>query len=394
MIRFWIIGFKKGGLKLSFKRFTFSFILPAITIILLTRLSIWHQNSERFDYQWDKTAFNSSDTSNYYHLKDEKIRGMHVFGGIDSARLKKIISANIEHIVLVPYAYQEDYNTSDLNHSGGSNSRRDSIYNQFIQTANTLGIEVIIKPHVWITSPSDGKWRADLEMNNELEWQEWEKKYTEFILHYAQLSDKHNLPYFCVGNEFYVSTTKRPQFWSSLIDTVRSVYSGKLTYGANWDREFKEISFWDKLDYIGIQAYFPLVDANYPNYDEVSTGWNTHLIQIDSISNAFDRKVIFTELGYKSTPDAARYPWGWEDFSENIFQQISTKTQAYCYKAFFEKVWEQEWMAGVMIWQWQTSERDDDGNHNFTPEGKPALNELAKGFRFDQESPQEPLIKF
>ena len=379
LIKFWIRGYKKGGFKKLAKRFTYSFVLPAVTIILLARLSIWHQNSEEFDYQWDETAYNPADSSQRYHLADQKVRGMHVFGGIDSTRLQKIIPANIEHIVLVPYAYQEDYNSPELN--GTRNTRRDSLYSKYIDASKKRGLEIIIKPHVWITSPSDGKWRADIEMSNEEEWREWESRYEDFILYWAEVSERHNLPYFCIGNEFYVSTTQRPQFWSSLITKVRNVYSGKLTYGANWDQEYKEITFWDKLDFIGIQAYFPLADKNYPEYDEVNKGWDSHLIEIDSISKTFDKQVIFTELGYKSTPDAARYPWGWENFSENIFQRISTQTQTYCYQAFFEKAWRQEWMAGAMIWQWQTGDRDNEGNHNFTPEGKPAFNELAKGFR-------------
>ncbi|MEP0985307.1 hypothetical protein [Ekhidna sp.] len=382
LIKFWINGFKRGGLKLFAKRFGYSFILPTVTVILLVRWSIWHQNSERFDYKWDETAFNTSETSQLYHLSDQKIRGMHVFGRLDSARLRKITPANIEHVTLVPYANQEDYN-SELSFDSERISRRDSAYSSSIKLCRTLGMEVIIKPHIWISSPSDGKWRADIEMDSEEKWQDWEAKYEEFILHYAALSEKHQLPYFCIGNEYYLSTTKRPKYWISLIAKVRNVYSGKLTYGANWDREFKEITFWNELDYIGIQAYFPLADKNYPKYEEVQNGWNTHLPEVDSISKVFDKKVIFTELGYKSTPDAARYPWGWENFSENIFQRISTKTQAHCYQAFFEKVWNQEWMAGVMIWQWQTSARDNDSNHNFTPEGKPAFNELAKGFNLD-----------
>ncbi len=218
-------------------------------------------------------------------------------------------------------------------------------------------------------------------MESEEEWLQWESRYEKFILHYAKISEQYQLSHYVIGNEYYLSTTKRPEFWRSLIRKVRAVYSGKITYGANWDKEYREIKFWDELDYIGIQAYFPLSDINYPTYEDVRDGWNTHLLAIDSISKAFDKKVIFTELGYKSTPDAAKYPWGWENFSENIFQPISNRTQAYCYEAFFEKIWIQEWMGGVMIWQWQTSDRDNDNNHNFTPEGKPAFNELAKGFR-------------
>lgn len=383
LVKFWIRGFRQAGLKGLGKRFGLSFVLPTVTILLLARWSVWHQNSEAYDYEWDESAYNSTDSSQQFYLSDQKIRGMHVFGRIDTAKLLNLIPAHIEHIVLVPYAYQEDYNTSDLSFGGSTSSRRDSVYTAFIATSRGLGLEVIVKPHIWITSPSDGKWRADIEMESEAEWKRWEEKYRNFILHYAQFSERNQLPHFVIGNEYYLSTTQRPAFWRTLIDSVREVYSGKLTYGANWDREYREIQFWDKLDYIGIQAYFPLADKNYPTYEEVKNGWSEHLSEIETVSQAFGRKVIFTELGYKSTPDAARYPWGWENFAENIFQQISTRTQAYCYQAFFEEVWNQELFAGVMIWQWQTSERDNDGNHNFTPEGKPAFNELAKGFNLN-----------
>ena len=379
-IRFWFRGFRSGGLKLFLKRFGYSFVLPAVVIILLIRWSIWHQNSEAFEYEWDESVYNTSGISQSIHLSDNKIRGMHVFGRIDSSRIQKMIPANIEHVVLVPYANQEDYNSSEISFGRRLGSRRDSLYASYIQVCKEVGIEVIIKPHIWISSPSEGKWRADIEMESEEEWQKWESQYEEFILHFAELSEQHQLAHFCIGNEYYLSTKHRPEFWISLVKKVREVYSGKLTYGANWDREFKEITFWKELDYIGIQAYFPLADKNYPDYDEILDGWNNHLSEIDSVSKIFDRKVVFTEVGYKSTPDAARYPWGWENFTENIFQRISTKTQAHCYQAFFEKVWAQEWMAGIMVWQWQTSDRDDDKNHNFTPEGKPAFNELAKGF--------------
>ncbi len=383
LIRFWILGFRSGGFTRFSKRFGYSFALPVILIILLIRWSVWHQNSEEFDYDWDKSVYNQADSSQLFHLSDQRIRGMHVFGKIDSTKLQKLVPGNIEHIVLVPYAYQEDYNTPDLSYGSASGTRRDSIYNTYINVSERKGLKVIFKPHIWITNPSDGKWRADIEMENEEAWKEWETRYESFILHFAALSERYKLPYFCIGNEYHISTRDRPEFWTSLIQKIRKVYTGKLTYGANWDREYLDISFWNELDYIGIQAYFPLADKNYPSYSEVNVGWDKHLQEIDSISEIYGKKVIFTELGYKSTPDAAQYPWGWESFAENIFQQISTRTQSYCYQAFFEKVWPKEWMAGVMVWQWQTSGRDNDKNHNFTPEGKPAFNEIAKGFYSD-----------
>ena len=115
-------------------------------------------------------------------------------------------------------------------------------------------------------------------------------------------------------------------------------------------------------------------------------GWDKHLAEIQQISTQSNKDVIFTELGYKSTPDAARYPWAWEDFMGNQLTRISNKTQAYCYKAFFEKVWDQDWFAGVMIWQWQSHDDGASANHNFTLNGKPAFNVMAEGFNLYSEN--------
>ena len=45
--------------------------------------------------------------------------------------------------------------------------------------------------------------------------------------------------------------------WDELIAAVRTVYSGELTYAANFD-QYRAVGFWPGLDLIGINAYFPL----------------------------------------------------------------------------------------------------------------------------------------
>ena len=39
---------------------------------------------------------------------------------------------------------------------------------------------------------------------------------------------------------------------------VLKIYSGKLVYSANWGEEFEQLSFWNELDFIGIDCYYPL----------------------------------------------------------------------------------------------------------------------------------------
>ena len=53
----------------------------------------------------------------------------------------------------------------------------------------------------------------------------------------------------------------------------RAVYKGKLTYAANWDGEFEEVAFWDALDVIGVQAYFPLTEERVPSVTKLTQAW-------------------------------------------------------------------------------------------------------------------------
>ena len=47
------------------------------------------------------------------------------------------------------------------------------------------------------------------------------------------------------------------RYWRELISDIRAVYAGPLSYAANFD-QFQEVGFWDALDVVGVNAYFPL----------------------------------------------------------------------------------------------------------------------------------------
>ncbi|MDH3652612.1 MAG: hypothetical protein OEQ53_23170 [Saprospiraceae bacterium] len=187
---------------------------------------------------------------------------------------------------------------------------------------------------------------------------------------------------FCIGTELSRLSVEKTGFWRNLIQEIRSIYSGKLTYAANWHNEFEKITFWDDLDFIGIQAYFPLVQNNYPSIEQISKGWDKHFPAIESIHKKYNRKVLFTEMGYKSTADSAIEPWEWIEDSSDLDKLFSTETQVNCYEAFFKTVWDKEWFAGVHIWQLRSDYVADGGRNNldYTPQGKPAENTIAEGF--------------
>ena len=123
-----------------------------------------------------------------------------------------------------------------------------------------------------------------------------------------------------------------------------------------------------------------------PSVQEISKGWHKYFPAIQSIHKKYNRQILFTELGYKSTADSAITPWEWIDYSSTQSELASSETQANCYEAFFNTVWKKKWFAGVHIWQLRCDsksgrKRKRGKTHlDFTPQGKPAEKIIAKGF--------------
>ena len=318
-------------------------------------------------------------------IDSDRQKGVHVFGRLDTNSMEPIVRSNFNWVTFVPYAGMNAYDSPSLRiHRGDSERkrRRDSMWCNNIKMVHDSGMKVFLKPHIWIRQSENGKWRSDIDPEGDENWKTWRESYREFILYYAELAERANADMFCIGTELAALSTKRPDFWLELIAEVRSIYSGELTYAANWYKEYDRITFWDKLDYIGIQAYFPLSKKEYASVSEISKGWQKHLDEIESVHNKYGKKVLFTEMGYKSTNDSAVKPWEWMDYSEQQKEKLSTETQANCYEAFFNSVWPKEWFAGVHIWQWRSSYYKSGGEENldFTPQRKPAESVIAKGF--------------
>ena len=68
-------------------------------------------------------------------------------------------------------------------------------------------------------------------------------------------------------------TIGREQDWREIISGIRESFDGELTYSSNWYDEYENITFWDALDYIGVQAYFPLADRAGLSSEEIATAW-------------------------------------------------------------------------------------------------------------------------
>lgn len=241
------------------------------------------------------------------------------------------------------------------------------------ELANSNGVEVLLKPHLWARNG----WPGDIRMQNETEWEVWFGHYREFILYYARFAEACHIPIFCIGTELHHATRYETP-WRNLIGEIRKVYHGKLTYAANFHQEYEHIQFWDALDYIGIQAYFPLSARDNPGLKELVAAWKGPLLKLERLSDAYKRPVLFTEIGYKSTVDTAAEPWRWPQQSDVV--KMSEECQANCYQAFFQAAWDKPWLAGVYFWKWYPHGNSRLQDIDFTPQGKPAEKVMATWF--------------
>jgi hypothetical protein len=293
------------------------------------------------------------------------------------AELDALKATGADAISQTPFGWQKDKNSPEITYKlendrqwWGESSRG---IQATMDSSARHDIMNMLKPHLWVS----GSWPGDIEMTSEGDWASWFTNYTGFILDYARLAESHKIPMLCIGTELEM-TSSRTSEWRKLIAQVRTVYKGKLTYAANFT-EFERVEFWDDLDYIGIQAYFPLSTINNPTLSDLKLGWKKPLVKIENIVKQYNKPVIFTEIGYCNTIDAAREPWIWP--SERKEVELSENIQALCYEAFFETAWEKSWMAGVFFWKWYPDGRYRDPD--FTPQGKKAEQVMQKYFSMD-----------
>lgn len=199
----------------------------------------------------------------------------------------------------------------------------------------------------------------------------WFDKYTACAVHFAQMSKQHNLPFFIIGDglssvSYDTDSTnakvdpkglgavskpgdhcpnnaagRRECEWRHVVHAIKSqtypalnsndalngaAYTGKLIYAASWTNnagagtggatlsEFDHITWWDAVDFIGVDANFPLTkDGTDVPVSLLMDAWkgqganhaSGNIYQsLENVSDSFQRPVVFTGVQYASASAA------------------------------------------------------------------------------------------
>lgn len=272
-----------------------------------------------------------------------------------------------------------------------------------VRTAKTLDRRVFLKLHVRVILNDapfgnwQDAWAGKVQPSNPTAWF---TSYRNFAVHYAQIAQAEGVELLAFGTEMPSMTV--PAYatqWNQVIDAIKAVYTGKLTFSSNQPTEFQQITFWNRCDYLGIGPYYSLTDSTppSPSLDAIVGGWRNSLeggdlIQLFSqVSAQYGNKpVLFTELGYNSVDTATFEPWkGTQSLPEN------QALQKRAYDALFLTLQKQPWFAGVFWWDWLTNPNAGTqglDRRDYTPQNKPAEQSL-KNFYLGLSASQVASIK-
>jgi hypothetical protein len=274
---------------------------------------------------------------------------------------------------VIPYAGMADVHApSWLDFSEGAGSENDESIVHCIWSSKQVGMSVMIKPQVWPWND----WTGEVAMQNEADWNAFFDHYYRWIRHYAIMAEMYEADILCIGVEFSKATMQRPDDWRNMIQLLRKIYHGKITYAANWGDEFETCAFWDALDYIGVNCYYPISKKDKPKQKELNAGFAEVVDKIEHIAAKAGKPVLFTEIGFRSCTT----PWA-NPHAEADGRATDPEAQAACYAAMIAGLEGRDWCKGVYLWKWPAYM--DDAKYDptgFTPLGNPAEQSVKDWF--------------
>jgi len=210
--------------------------------------------------------------------------------------------------------------------------------------ADEHDMQVYWVPHlaVWRTFA----WRGEIAFSDEAAWRRFFDGYTAFVVDQARFAEAAGVELFSMGLE-YEGTTHRESEWREVIARVREVYTGRLTYAANWDR-IDRVGFWDALDIIGVQGYFPLSENSNPQREEVRSAWRSILADLEELGQRENRPILFNEVGYARSRTVASRPW--EDMPDTSPQTLATRELLM--ETAIEVLEAAPFVEGMFWWKW------------------------------------------
>lgn len=243
-------------------------------------------------------------------------------------------SLGLTHITFCFMAYQETAHSVDIDYKSSKTPEKGELI-KLIKYAQSIGLKVILKP---MLDCKDGTWRAhinffDIDEPCEAKWSDWFKSYTKYITEYAKIAEETKCEILVIGTEM-VQTERRSSEWIMLINKIRKIYNGLITYNTDKYQE-ENVKWWDHVDVISSSGYYP--------YDQIEAQIN----RIELFANRYNKPYFFAEAGCPCRIGSKANPNDWSFIGEH-----SVDEQKEWIEKFIDVTKNRKWLYGYTWWSW------------------------------------------
>lgn len=294
--------------------------------------------------------------------------------------LNRLVTIGANSVSLGFPIFQENWTSSELWVDEDITLSENNI-RTFIRKAHERELTVMIRPLLdEKTLYQDGQWRGSIQPKD---IDAWFESYSNILLEYARICEEEKVDILNIGAELS-SLEPETEKWLNLIKEVRSIFSGQLTYSANWHNVFDEdVQFWSELDFISIDAFFPLNVSEEATKEELFFAWQPWIEKTKELKGQYNIPIVFTEVGTVSQAGSYREPWRWEHNTD-----IDLNAQYIYYLATCQAL--DEIVDGIYWWYAGLDfPQDPEMDIGFSPFGKPAEKAIMQCFEKIEEGKTE-----
>ncbi len=270
--------------------------------------------------------------------------------------IEEIVAHNATDILIVVPLVQ-----SDITSSGVRLTLPPETIQRTLQQVRESGLRLSVMPIVQLGKKrSSESWRGVLEPADPGRW--W-SNYRAAARRLATWAERAEADRFFVGSEL-CSLEGQEGHWRELVGSVRSRFSGKVTYSANWDH-YRDIAYWDMLDEVSVTAYFPVDRAP-------AVAWRQALREMITFSDGVGHPLLVSEYGYPAIETAGRTPW-----DETTSALADPQLQAELIATALSEM-DRTSVRGGFLWNWFGLGGSRD--LGYSPRGRPSAEVIRTSF--------------
>lgn len=219
--------------------------------------------------------------------------------------LDQLVADDVNSLSIAFPVYTDSVRSNSVHPGAGTPS--DAALAGLVDQAKARGFTVMLRPLLDEASilPS---WRGAIQPASPAAWF---ASYGALVVSYARLAQRERADSIGVGSELN-SMEADVDGWRGLIAQVRQAFSGEITYSVNWETNASDFrtGFWSDLDFLSVDAYFPLDHAPaVATVPQMAADWQRWIALLQGLDRPYGKPIVFTEVGVAPKEGAHLKPW-------------------------------------------------------------------------------------